>query len=283
MRYASPSLNQSRSRDGSTCVASFSVLMAPSKSPASLAVLAASSFSFSVLTVMFSFCALAWASCCAFSCSFCSGVRPWPVDWVAASFLRSISCVSSSRPTGMPVMWNISFPSGPNSVTLYLPGAMPSEKYSPFLLSLRVYLRPVSILSHSTVPLVTGFPSASLQTPFTVPVAWANKGGTHRPSTRATSSVDAKRCFIGASTNQLSLRIEDFRLQIPRRPTGRPLNLQSETETRNSSSLPRRCYCGGLQVRDWIPAPRFLEGTQPQHTAIANATGPIFPAIARPS
>src|SRR5947209_2670199 len=98
-------------------------------------------------------------------------------------------------------------------MTLYLPGAMPSEKYSPFLLSFRVYLRPVSMLSHSTVPSVIGFPSASLQTPFTVPVAWANMGGTHRPSTRATSNVHAKRCFIGAS-RLVPFMIADFRYQI---------------------------------------------------------------------
>ena len=47
---------------------------------------------------------------------------------------------------------------------------MPSEKYSPLLFVLSVYLRPVSLLSHSTVAPVTGLPSTSLHTPFTLPV-----------------------------------------------------------------------------------------------------------------
>src|SRR6202007_908485 len=195
----------------------------------------------------------------------------------------------------MPVMWYISLPSGPKSVTFYLPGAMPSEKYSPFLLSLSVYFRPVSMLSHSTVPSVMGFPSASRHTPFTVPVAWANMGGTHTPSTRATSSVHAKRCFIGASTNQLPLQIDfktaDFKSQIcscswsvqstcnlqSKLPT-RNSKLEtrnSKLETRNSSNLPRRRNCHELYVRDWISGACFLEGTQPQHAAITNTTGSI--------
>src|SRR5580704_11191616 len=93
-------------------------------------------------------------------------------------------------------MWNNSFPSVPNSVTLYLPGATPSEKYSPFLLSFRLYFRPVSWLSHSTVPVEIGLPSASRATPLTEPVACANAGDTHSPSTSATSATIAKRCFI---------------------------------------------------------------------------------------
>src|SRR5262249_38452540 len=107
---------------------------------------------------------------------------------------------------------------------------MPNEKYSPFLLSFRVYLRPVSMLIHSTVPFVIGLPSASRHTPFTVPVAWAKIAGTHRPTTKATSNIHAKRCFIGASTNQLRLQIEDFRFQIPwpRRLKCLVCNLKSE-------------------------------------------------------
>src|ERR1017187_293097 len=75
---------------------------------------------------------------------------------------------------------------------------MPSEKYSPFLLVFRLYFRPLSVLLHSRLAPTIGFPCASLQTPFTVPVAWANTGGTHSAATATatTSTTISKRCFM---------------------------------------------------------------------------------------
>src|SRR5882762_1006769 len=151
---------------------------------------------------------------------------------------------------------------------------MPSEKYSPFLLSFSVYLRPVSRLSHSTVPSVIAFPSPSLQTPFTVPVAWAKTGGTHSPSTSMTSTANAKRCFIVAS--RLKTKNYDFRLPIvfpaaliDRRlaiENGKyPCFLRSDRRFR----VPNRISCSCL-----------LERAQPQHTTVAHSTGPILPAVA---
>src|ERR1700746_1791654 len=109
---------------------------------------------------------------------------------------------------------------------------MPSEKYSPFLFSLRVYLRTLSRMSQTTVPSVMGLPSESLQTPFTVPVDWAKTEGTHSPSTRAISTVQTKRFFILPSQAN-SFMSADFRLQIrpfeSRHPLFEICNLKSET------------------------------------------------------
>src|SRR5207247_88186 len=60
---------------------------------------------------------------------------------------------------------------------LYFPGSIPREKYSPFLLVFSVYLRPLSVLYHSTVAPAMGLPCISLATPLTVPVAWAKAVG----------------------------------------------------------------------------------------------------------
>src|ERR1700730_14313836 len=73
---------------------------------------------------------------------------------------------------------------------------MPSEKYSPLLLVLRVYFRPLSVLNHSRLAPTIGFPSRPLHPPFTVPVAWANTGGTHSAATTVTSTTISKPCFM---------------------------------------------------------------------------------------
>src|SRR5579863_6421781 len=79
---------------------------------------------------------------------------------------------------------------------LYLPGVIPREKYSPLLLVFRLYFCPLSRLSYSTTPPAIGLPSASLQTPFTVPDACAKTGEAHSPSARTTIPIIAKCFFI---------------------------------------------------------------------------------------
>src|SRR5258708_22180460 len=114
--------------------------MAESKSPPCSAVVAADSFSFRALTVLPSFSCLAFASCI---CLICSGVRPWPWAVLSCSFFKSKSSVFSSNWTSNPLTWKSSLLALASSavlysVTRYLPGATPREKYSPFLLVLRV-------------------------------------------------------------------------------------------------------------------------------------------------
>src|SRR6267378_1003043 len=151
---------------------------------------------------------------------------------------------------------------------------MPSEKYSPFLLSFSVYLRPVSRLSHSTVPSVIAFPSPSLQTPFTVPVAWAKTGGTHSPPTSMTTIAHAKRCFIVAS--RLKTKIYDFRLPIVFSAAHNHGRLAIENGKYRCSLGSDRCF----RIPNRISRSCLLERAQPQHTAVAHSTGPILPAVA---
>ncbi len=80
---------------------------------------------------------------------------------------------------------------------------MPSEKYSPFLLVLRVYFWPFSWLDQMTTASAMGLPSASLHTPLTVPAAWEKPGGTHSPSSKKTNMNTAKCFFIVASRRKL--------------------------------------------------------------------------------
>src|SRR5579863_7522878 len=87
---------------------------------------------------------------------------------------------------------------------------MPKEKYSPLLLVLRSYLRPVSTLTHSTVAPTIGLPCVSLQTPFTLVVSWAKAGPAHRPAVNIKSASMTKYCFIGlASGSNLNFRLRD--------------------------------------------------------------------------
>src|ERR1017187_7892130 len=79
---------------------------------------------------------------------------------------------------------------------LYLPGTMPSEKYSPFLLVLSVYLCPVSVPTHSTSAPAIGFPSTSLQTPFTLPVVCENASGADSPTTSTSKTRRMKYFFM---------------------------------------------------------------------------------------
>src|ERR1700674_3016086 len=129
-------------------------------------------------------------------------------------FLRSKSRVASSAPTGKPATWSSCLPSWVR-VTLYLPDSMPSEKYSPFLLVLRLYFRPLSVLAHSRLAPTIGFPCASLQTPFTVPVAWANTGGTHSAAIVTTSPTIKKRCFIFLASRLTELIDIDIDVAAP--------------------------------------------------------------------
>src|SRR5208282_142414 len=73
---------------------------------------------------------------------------------------------------------------------------MPSEKYSPLLLVLRVYLWPVSTPIHATSAWAIGFPSRSLQIPFTVPMLCANESGTDDPAARTSSRGRMKYFFM---------------------------------------------------------------------------------------
>src|SRR6476646_11115121 len=85
---------------------------------------------------------------------------------------------------------------------------MPREKYSPFLLVFRLYFRPLSVLTHSRLAPAIGFPCASLQTPFTVPVAWANTGGTHSAATATTRTTISKRCFMFLASRLTTLILD---------------------------------------------------------------------------
>src|SRR5258708_34154480 len=78
---------------------------------------------------------------------------------------------------------------------------MPSEKYSPFLLVLRLYVRPLSVLCQTTWASGTGFPSASFTTPFTVPNAplWANAVAATNTDRIASSITKTNFRFMKAS------------------------------------------------------------------------------------
>src|SRR5207247_11345131 len=89
-----------------------------------------------------------------------------------------------------------------SSVTLYFPGSIPREKYSPFLLVFSVYLRPLSVLYHSTVAPAMGLPCISLATPLTVPVAWAKAAGMHRAAGIAIITSTTERFFMFGLQNE---------------------------------------------------------------------------------
>src|SRR5271166_3660368 len=98
---------------------------------------------------------------------------------------------------------------------------MPSEKYSPLMLVLRVYLWPVSVPSHSTSARGIGFPSMSLQTPLTLPVVWANAGETDSP-TASTSNRGRRRFFMTClPASELDLLNSLIVRQLNRRRLGR--------------------------------------------------------------
>src|SRR6202521_1270590 len=71
---------------------------------------------------------------------------------------------------------------------------MPSEKYSPLLLVLSLYVWPDSLPVPPTSACAIGFPSESLQVPFTVPVVCANASGTDNPA--RTSSRGRMKYFL---------------------------------------------------------------------------------------
>src|SRR5262249_23125292 len=128
----------------------------------------------------------------------CSGLMPCCLADCCCCCFWSKSRTASSRPTGKPLTWSTCLPSA-IKVTVYLPGSMPREKYSPFLLVLSEYLRPLSWFFQSRTAPAIGFPCASLQTPFTVPVAWANPEGTYSAASNATRAINPQRFFILAS------------------------------------------------------------------------------------
>src|SRR5215469_7452228 len=144
---------------------------------------------------------------------------------------------------------------------------MPSEKYSPLLLCFNVYLRPVSRRSHSTLPWVIGCPLESRHTPFTEPVACAKTGGTHSPSSSATSATHAKRCFI------VSLPA-DFWKFIAQQIAGFAL---SQICNLNAGFISARRLYGGnrLCVRDRISRSGLFKCAQPQDTAVTDAASAI--------
>src|ERR1035438_1222058 len=87
---------------------------------------------------------------------------------------------------------------------------MPREKYSPFLLVLRVYFWPLSRLAKTTTPSTIGLPSTSLQPPFTVAEPTCETtGAAHIPSIKRTRANTARCFFIFASRQKISM---DFRL-----------------------------------------------------------------------
>ena len=61
-------------------------------------------------------------------------------------------------------------------------------RYSPFLSVLVVIFREVSVLTISTTPSVTNFPSMSLQTPF-MPVTCATAGRALSPTNSASNTT----------------------------------------------------------------------------------------------
>src|SRR6185312_655907 len=193
----------------------------------------------------------------------CSGVMPFCWAASAWTFFKSKSSVTSSPPTGKLFTWSSCLPSWVR-VTLYLPISMPREKYSPFLLVFRLYFRPLSVLTHSRLAPAIGFPSISLQTPFTVPVAWANTGGTHSAATATTSINISKRCFMFLASRLIKLIDIEYRKH---RHSG-PAQLSSFRQ---------------LRVWNRGRAARIPESSQAQNAAVANAAGAVLPAVARPS
>src|SRR5215831_16694632 len=168
--------------------------------------LAAANFSFKAFTVLVS---LAAFSCCSCICFSCSGLMPCCFADSLCDFFRSKSSVFSSTWTGKPLTESNCLPFC-ESTTLYLPGSMPSEKYSPFLFVFSEYLRPLSVLYQSRVAPAMGWPCMSLQTPLTVPVACANTGGTHSAAIMANGNKIEKFLFI--LTSRRTIAIADFRL-----------------------------------------------------------------------
>ena len=130
-------------------------------------------------------------------------------------------------------------------MTLYLPGLMPSEKYSPFLLSFRLYLRPVSML----MPLDRAgrdrfafrIPDNALHlNPCSAPRPWARTGpppGQPAVSTQNVVSSKPPRTY-------LRLQISDCRFSAiahARRPRSFQIcNLKSESSRALNAAMKLR-------------------------------------------
>src|SRR5580658_1524804 len=152
---------------------------------------------------------------------------------------------------------------------LYLPAVTPREKYSPFLLVLRVNFWPFSRLLKTTTASGMGFPSLSRQTPLTVPENWAKPRGTQSPSIKRTKTRLAKRFFILASRRETSLRLEE-----PSALIGNQLGLAISTDIQQSG-IQQFFLC----IRNWIPGSRRRERPQTQHAAITEAACPILATV----
>src|SRR5207247_2753282 len=109
---------------------------------------------------------------------------------------------------------------------LYFPGSIPRENYSPFLFVFSVYLRPLSVLYHSTVAPAMGLPCISLATPLTVPVAWAKAVGMPSAASIAISTSTTECFFMFWPPNDC--RLLDFQLTILLKACENRLNRQSK-------------------------------------------------------
>src|SRR5262249_35119051 len=142
-------------------------------------------------------------------------------------------------------------------VTVYLPGSIPREKYSPFLLVFRLKVRPLSLLCQTTWASVIGLPWASLQAPFTVPVC-AEAGTIQSTATTANNQMRITLRFIQ-----------------PSRP-GRPRN----GAVRPSITFALNLYhLRSRSVRKRINGTRVSKRPQAKHAAVTHSAGPIFAAV----
>src|SRR5258707_1473418 len=112
------------------------------------------------------------------------------------------------------------------------------------------------MLTQTTSASAIGLPWVSLHTPFTDPEAWAKTEGTHSPSARIANRRIAK-CFFILPPGKL-----EFCWPLPQT---------------NRKYIPLKYLSG--RVRNRILNARGREGAQTQHTAVANSTSPIFPAV----